>query len=423
MLKDLTIHHPLGDSPPKARLLYGIDVIEGLKLLDTASVQTICTSPPYWGLRDYGTGDEQLGLEETPEAYIERMVKVFREAKRVLRKDGTLWLNLGDSYAGNNRGGMKDAQTAQASVEKNKAAGNTLGQRHTGVYTGPLKAEGLKPKDMVGMPWRVAFALQADGWYLRAAAPWIKRNCMPESCKDRPTSAVEYIFLFSHPEGRARYFYDVQGARAPLAAASHMRLGQSSFSTQKGGEKDYGTSGTNANRSARQGVENLKARLDSGDATRQLRATDWFFLSLDAITAGQQVALHSEDEDPLAFVVNPKGYPGAHFATWPPELVEPMIKTSTSERGCCAKCGQPKVRGAGWEAPCDCEAGEARCVVLDPFSGSATTGMVALKQGRDYVGIDLNEDYLELATHRVLGIAAPKATENTESGVLDMFGG
>ena len=422
-MKDIVIPHPLGDNPPQARLLYGVDVIEGLRLLEQDSVQTVCTSPPYWGLRDYGGKAEQLGQEPTPDAYCEHMVNVFREIKRVLRPDGTVWLNLGDSYAGSNRGGMKNAQVAQASVEKYKAEGNTLGQRYTGIYTGPLKAEGLKPKDMVGIPWRVAFALQQDGWYLRSACPWIKRNCLPESCKDRPSSAVEYIFLLSHPDGKGRYYYDIEGARAALSKGSHLRLGQRTFDSQTGGDKDYGTTGTNANRSARKSVKNLKARLDSGDATRQLRATDWFFLSLDAITAGQQVALHSEDEDPLAFVVNPKGYPGAHFATWPPELVEPMIKTSTSERGCCAKCGQPKVRGAGWEAPCDCEAGEARCVVLDPFSGSATTGLAALQAGRDYIGIDLNEDYLELATHRVLGIAAPKATENTESGVLDMFGG
>jgi len=221
-LKDTVIHHPLGDKPPQARLIYGVDVVDGLRMLEDASIHTICTSPPYWGLRDYGTGDEQIGQEDTPEAFIEGLVNVFREAKRVLRSDGTLWLNLGDSYANDSKWG-----------------GTTGGKHRSDLHGQPVgrarRVTGLKPKDMVGMPWRVALALQEDGWYLRSAMPWVKRNCMPESCKDRPSSAVEYIFLFAHPESGGRYYYDIHGFRAPLAAGSHTRLNQASFATQTGG--------------------------------------------------------------------------------------------------------------------------------------------------------------------------------------------
>jgi DNA modification methylase len=404
--------------------------MEGLRLLPDASVHLVCTSPPYWGLRDY-QAEGQFGLEKTPGEYVEKLVSVFREIGRVLRSDGAVWLNLGDSYASQ-------------------------------------EMTGLKPKDLVGIPWRTAFALQADGWYLRSGCPWVRYNTMPESVSDRPSSALEYVFLLSHPNGGGRYFYDVEATRLALAASSVQRLNQRTFYEQKGGEKDYKTSGTNANRSARKTVENIKEQLEEGTSGRRRRNTDWFFDSVRNIAAGGQGLLADDLGDPTAFVINPRPYAGAHFATWPPDLVEPMIKAGSSEQGCCPTCGAPWERvlqsresedtgaavggypdrndgghreraptGSGggnllatrtvgtdqWQPSCSCTAPKpARCVVLDPFSGSATTGAVALELGRNYIGIDLNEDYLPLAEARLLGEAPPEqAKEDPDSIIIDLF--
>ena len=515
---------PVGDNGPAARLLYGVDVCAGLQLLGTGSTHVVVTSPPYYGLRDYGTGhweggdsscdhkqenrhqargatsiragkgyedsneaqrnenfrstcskcgaqriDLQVGLEETPDAYIARMVSVFREIKRVLRKDGTVWLNLGDSFAGSGRAG-----TNPEYQERHTTFGKTSPKEEHGKYGVPQPVPtGMKAKDMLGIPFRVAFALQADGWYMRSASPWIKRACMPESCTDRPSSQLEFIFLLAHPESKGSYYYDIQAARAPLASGSLSRVAQPNFAAQTGGEKDYGNDGgANANRSARKGVENLKAKIDGGNATRQRRASDWFFESLDGIlNGGGQGLLSNEEGDPLALVVNPTQYAGSHFACFPQKLVEPCILSSTSAHGCCPSCGAQWVRvtgeavqvegrgsgnvtrkvavlgersrtnthmgscvpwnptatpTAGWEPSCTCEGndGSARPLVLDPFSGSATAGLVAMQLGRDYVGTDLNIEYLPLAEARILGVEPPAATKETASGdgILDLFG-
>jgi DNA modification methylase len=182
----------------KIHILQG-DVLYGLRTLPDGCVQCCITSPPYYGLRNYGV-DGQIGLEETPGAFVAKMVEVFREVKRVLRDDGTLWLNLGDSYAGSNCG-SNDRREDGASISAN-------GNKYTGQKPG--LAIGYKAKDMMGMPWRVAFALQADGWYLRSDIIWSKPNPMPESVTDRPTKAHEYIFLLTKS---ARYFYDADAIR------------------------------------------------------------------------------------------------------------------------------------------------------------------------------------------------------------------
>lgn len=466
-----TVRSSIGDDPPSARLLYGTDVRSGLRSLREASVHVVVTSPPYWGLRSYlaagAEGKEsEIGGEETVEAFVENLVGVFREVARVLRKDGTVWLNLGDSYAGGGRAGKNPEYW-----QKHTSFGKADPVVKAGGFGLPSAIpEGLKAKDMVGVPWRVAFALQKDGWYLRAACPWVKRNVMPESCTDRPSAALEHVFLLAHPESGGHYYYDVHAARAPLAAGSHLRLNQPTFARQTGGEKDYGNEGgANANRSARKGVENLKSKLDAGDATRQRRASDWFYDSLRGILAGEQGLLANDEGDPLALVVNPKPYAGAHFAVFPERLVEPCLLSSTSAGGCCPSCGAQwarvvekaavgRVRGdqgglgtqdgreshgldevdraewaegvvtrtTGWEPGCACgETSAARPVVMDIFSGSATTGMVALQNGRDYVGLDLNPEYLPLAEARLRGTAPPSVdTAGVDEGsALDLFGG
>lgn len=385
-LIEKSIYPPLGDNNPIARLIYGVDVREGLRSLDSGSVHCVVTSPPYWGLRSYlPDGDSgkasEIGAERTPEDFITHLVEVFRELKRVLRTDGTVWLNLGGSYAGGGRAGNNpDYQKRHKSFGKLDYI-----SVQGGVGLPSAIPEGMKAKDMVGEPHRVAFALQADGWFLRAACPWIKRNCLPESCTDRPSSVVEYVFLLAHPESKGRYFYDMHGVRKPMSSAS---------------------------------------------GTRQLRTTDWFFDSLRGILNGEQGLLMGDEGDPLAFVVNPKPYMGAHFACFPESLVEPCIRLGTSAGGVCLECGAPRIRqqkdlSVDWMPTCTCKTLDVRPpVVLDPFSGSATTGLVANRCGCFYIGIDLNASYLALAESRLLYASPPAMHQQDmdEGSALSLFG-
>ncbi len=358
--------------------------LEKLKELSDGSVQCCVTSPPYWGLRNYQMS-EQLGLEETPEEYVENMVQVFREVKRVLRDDGTLWLNLGDSYAMNSiRGGTK------------KFSGNVGSHSH---YEQSIKKgkrripDGLKRKDLVGIPWRVAFALQADGWYLRQDIIWHKPNPMPESVTDRCTKAHEYIFLLSKNK---KYYYD------------HEAIKEKSFGKWNS-SKGFNKSGQSA-----RNIENRIGNREDKEQSKRNKRSVW--------------------------TVTTKPFKGAHFATFPPDLIEPCILAGTSDKGCCADCGTPykriiekdrvatrtgedtKTEGlpdsvignrdplrhvtstqtVGWEKNCNCTTTEIDpCVVLDPFAGSGTTLAVALKRGRQGVGIELNPDYAKLAEKRI----------------------
>ena len=323
---------------PRNTCLVG-DAAEQLATLPAGCVQMCATSPPYWGLRDYGEPD-QLGLEETPEAYVERLVSIFREVRRVLRDDGVLWLNLGDSYNGSGgaggdyeAGGIRDGQPK---------------------YPG-RKSDTLKPKDLCGIPWRVALALQRDGWWLRADIIWAKPNPMPESVTDRPTSAHEYVFLLSKS---ARYFYDADAIKEASGSNSH------------GGGKDHPGR-----------YQHASGRNDGNPAMGILTATR---------------------NRRSVWTVATAPYGGAHFACWPPKLVAPMIQAGSSERGACADCGAPWRReGDAWQKPCDCATTERLpCVVLDPFMGSGTTGQVAQDLGRDWIGCELNPDYLKLQAKR-----------------------
>ncbi len=318
------------------RILIG-DCRDVLRSLPEGSVDCCVTSPPYWGLRDYGV-DGQLGNERTYLEYVAHMVEVFREVRRVLRDDGTLWLNLGDCYA-------TDTKWGGSSGEKNGDQGG--GARRERKLT-----TGLKPKDLVGIPWRVAFALQDDGWYLRSDIIWHKPNPMPESVRDRPTKAHEYLFLLSKSE---RYYYDAEAAaekstnRAPGNVEPHKYA------------KQY-ESGHGEHRTAA-GLE----RIREAKETRN-RRTVW--------TVGSQP------------------YSGAHFATFPPKLIEPCILAG-------------------------CPAGGT---VLDCFGGSGTTGLVAEAHGRDWLLCELNPKYAELAERRVRNLPPPADGPEEDPRQASLFG-
>ena len=303
----------------QVELIYGVDVIEGLKQLQSESVHCVVTSPPYWGLRSYGV-DGQLGLEKTPEEFVLKMVEVFREVKRVLRKDGTLWLNLGDSYAGSGKGptgvsGIGDQKKRQGFDSPKVVIPN-----------------GLKQKDLVGIPWRVALALQSDGWYLRSDIIWSKPNPMPESVTDRPTKAHEYIFLLTKS---AKYFYDAEAIKEEGNSSEYDKH------ERKSGRMD--------------GTKYLK------DGKGQTKTGDSF---------GIGTAFRNKR---TVWEITTQSYSGSHFATFPEAIPEICIKAGCPQLG----------------------------VVLDPFSGSGTTGEVAVKLGRNYIGIDLNKKYEALAKKRI----------------------
>ena len=377
-IEPITIIAPKGDNPSESKLYYGHDCREILRQLPDQSVHMIATSPPYWGLRDYGNdpslwgggadcdhqwedqGSErgsksalcstcgawlgQLGLEPNPYMFIDHLVEIFREAKRVLRDDGTLWVNLGDSYA--NPGIQKSALSSTGGF-----TGKRVRDGKKGTMNSVLRAipEGIKYKDLIGVPWRVAFALQADGWYLRADIIWAKGNPMPESVTDRPTKAHEYVFLMTKNE---KYFYDIDAIKEPLT-----------YPTAK---ETYGSKHQHAqnNQYSHSGRDYDGSKLGG----RNKRSV---------------------------WNVNTKPYKGAHFATWPEDLVKPMVLAGCPEGG----------------------------VVLDPFSGSATTGKVANDLGRNYIGIDRNPNYVDLAKHRLLGLPAPTEDHaNDSNAVLDLFG-
>ncbi len=378
--------------------------------LPDGSVQCIVTSPPYWSLRKYA-GEQsvdwpavdyapmpglpalhvdamrcELGLEPTPEAYIGHMVLVMREMRRVLRDDGTCFVNLGDSYA-NNGGGALAWSTPTEQVKKRVSSPDL-----------PAKgiSSGLKAKDLCGIPWRFAFAAQADGWWLRSDIIGAKVAPMPESVTDRPTRAHEYIFLLTKS---ARYFYDAEAVK------------EQSVSDHSAGNKSRVVKGREWNNG-----DYRPAQWDDIGGTRNLRSVwEW----------------------------RPQPFPGAHFAVWPESIPEKCILAGTSARGACPTCGAPWQRvvertamvidhsnnhppelrtrtsgtmiqpptseTVGWQPTCTCfgefadSAIPQPCVVLDPFSGSGTTGVVALRLGRAYVGVDISEEYLHGVTAERMG--------------------
>jgi DNA modification methylase len=275
------------------------DSLEVLKTLPAAFVHCCVTSPPYWGLRSYLPSDapekaDELGGEETPEAYVERLVAVFREVRRVLRDDGTAWLNLGDAYAAGGTGGYTAASTLAGFSNA-----NTKGRQMAAVGSTRRAPSTMKPKDLIGLPWMAAFALRADGWYLRADVIWAKDSCMPESVRDRPTRSHEHVFLLSK---RPRYFYDSEAVREKAIHAGRV------VKASGNGAKNAGLAGVNE--------------------------TAVGFTKHDTVVGEGR---NMRD----VWRINPRPYPEAHYAVFPPELVYPCVKAGTSERGVCGECGAP----------------------------------------------------------------------------------
>lgn len=374
------------------------DVLERLREMPDGLVQCCITSPPYYGLRDYGTGsweggdpecehsvgdqvpdgmapgaivagvrpgvdasccrrcgaqriDQQIGLEASPEFYVERLVEVFREVKRVLRDDGTLWLNLGDSYAGSwgaQSRGAHDNGTSTIDGSETRAGSPLSGRQITaapsGSRIGTIRAAGCKPKDLYGIPWMVAFALRADGWYLRSEIIWAKPNPMPESVTDRPTKAHEQVFLLSKSP---RYYYDADAIREAHVTADDARN--------------------------REDFEPRRLEADPSIINGGARRT----------TRGASTWPEGARNKRSVWTVATAPYPEAHFATFPPKLIEPMVLAGSAGGG----------------------------LVLDPFAGSGTTLQVAVERGRNGLGVELNPEYVALARRRLEGVTAPLFTD------------
>lgn len=362
------------------------DCVAMLKTLPPLSVQCCVTSPPYYNLRDYGI-EGQIGLEQTPEEYVAKLVAVFREVKRVLRDDGTLWLNLGDSYAGSGKGRNSDGSHQEGGKQ-----GTSRGTIEGKLFRSAVPTL-CKPKDLIGIPWMVAFALRADGWYLRQDIIWHKPNPMPESCTDRCTRSHEYIFLLTK---NARYYFDSYAIEEP---AKWERWGNQTESKQHPGTAKHLGGKSIADLPVR-GMKNKRS----------------------------------------VWTIPTHSYKGAHFATFPPSLASFCSLAGTSEKGACSTCGAPLTRiikreriirerpndfvkrvgesgtgnscpnsvagvavsTVGWNPTCACEGNNfVPCVVLDPFCGSGTVGEVAAATGRDFIGCELNPAYVELAKQRI----------------------
>lgn len=300
------------------------DCMASLATLPDCSVNCCVTSPPYYGLRDYGNAG-QIGLEESPDAYVAKLVAVFREVRRALTDDGTLWLNIGDSYARN------PAKGQHKPVDSGKQA--YIYDPGNGRASSTFIGDGLKEKDLIGIPWMLAFALRADGWYLRQDIVWHKPNPMPESVRDRCTKAHEYVFLLSKSD---RYFYDHEAVKEPVL---HPKITHKS--NKKSVEQNAAFFGNAPSNLGRCGT--------SENGMRNKRSV---------------------------WTVAPKPYSGAHFAVYPPELIEPCILAGCPEGG----------------------------VVLDPFGGSGTTAGVALKHGRNAILCELNANYAALMPARIESI-------------------
>jgi DNA modification methylase len=306
------------------RILQG-DCRDVLKTLPDESVHCVVTSPPYWGLRDYGVSG-QIGLEDSPQAFVSELVAVFNEARRVLRDDGTVWLNLGDSYASIGTGKQGNGQMATRSVASARIA--------------PIPA-GVLPKNLIGIPWRVAFALQMEGWYLRQDIIWHKPNPMPESVTDRCTKAHEYIFLLAKSE---RYYYDASAISEPNAEPTGSGGWQSA--ARKGDYDRY------------QGQYSSKKTEGASGGSK--------------VSQGLRVTGEGRNKRSV-WTVTTKPFDEAHFATFPPDLIEPCILAGCPEGG----------------------------TVLDPFGGAGTTGLVADRHKRDAILIELNPEYAEMARRRI----------------------
>lgn len=334
--------------------IYQGDAADVLSGWPDGIIQTVVTSPPYWGLRDYKMNG-QLGVESTPGTYVAKLVEVFRQVRRVLKDDGTVWLNLGDSYSGSAKGADK----------KNGSTSGYKQQTNSGSINVPVqnwKIVGLKNKDLVGIPWRVAFALQADGWFLRSDIIWSKPNPMPESVTDRPTKSHEYIFLLSKSE---RYFYDADAIKEPAIYFDDDRKGRADpkHKSMPTGERN-GIRPVYKDARSYDGKHTDKQR---GHGRRHAGFNDRW----DHMEKNQQCSSMRNKRSVWTIATRP--FAEAHFATFPEVLVAPCVQAGSREGD----------------------------VVLDPFMGSGTTALVARRNGRRFLGIELNPEYIEIAERRI----------------------
>ncbi|WP_425155503.1 DNA-methyltransferase [Candidatus Palauibacter sp.] len=411
---------PVSGSSNTVRILVG-DALSALTGLPDESVHCVVTSPPYWGLRDYGV-EGTIGLEPTFGEHLDALVRVFGEVRRVLRRDGTLWLNYGDAYAGS----WGAQSRGNPLVETSALWGGSVHAAPKGTQTGSTKRTGLKPKDLIMMPARIALALQADGWWLRSEIVWHKPNPMPESVRDRPTSAHEKIFLLTKS---ARYFYDAEAVRTPPTERNGIRPRQSQ------------PTGWATSESYRQAMPGRPAEPRTPDKQRgHGRRHAGFNDRWDGMPKQEQQAVGANLRNVWPIATHP--FPGAHFATFPPKLVEPCIGAGSSVRGCCRECGAPWARmlrvhdpegrlggswhdndpaprlargrrncpsgmrmptrgTVGWQPTCEHDADPVPCTVLDPFGGAGTVGLVANRLGRDAILIELNPEYAEMSRDRI----------------------
>ena len=376
-------------------------------------------------MRDYGN-DKQIGLEKTPAAYVSELVEVFRGVRRALHPSGVLWLNLGDSYTSGNETGRKDNGRLERDQHK---WGQPMRDQKPRSDRRTSISYGLPSKNLIGIPWRVAFALQEDGWYLRQWLPWVKRNPMPESAEDRPSTACETVFLLSKS---ADYYFDMEAGKRPAAEMNSQRKTGRYNTADRYGAGNGGNSG----------LDDLALRMRSGEHdTRNFRSADLWFDSVGLLIADGQL---------LGLDVSSQPYKSAHFAVMPEKLVAPLIRTGSSERGVCPACGAPRVRviekdrrptrpgedtkvfggvngrmrvsrdpnhavvgnrdperhvtstrTVGWEPGCDCGKDPIPALVIDPFAGAGTVPAVAFTLGRRAAGCDLNPEYVEMSRKRV----------------------
>ncbi len=316
--------------------------LDVLKTLPDNYFHSIVTSPPYWQLRDYFC-EGQLGMEETPEEFVKSLVAIMSEAKRVLRPDGVMWMVIGDTYSTPKKGNTQD--NVNSKLRRDKLHEQGIDKK---------MQKGMKKKNLLGIPWKVAFGLQDDGWILRCDTIWEKNNCMPDGAKDRPTRSHEYVFMFTKEE---KYFYD--------NIAIQERAKTSNVSRRKFGAKDQ--KGT---------FRQDQDRYFEDNGMRNKRSV-W---SIPVASSG-----------------------GKHFGVFPVKLIEPCILSSASIHGCCSQCGNAlkNTKDGKIVSTCECKADTTNCRVLDPFSGTATTGVVCLGNDIDYTGIELNEEYIKVSKERL----------------------
>lgn len=342
------------------------DCRDVLRTLPEESVHCVVTSPPYWGLRDYGVPG--IGLEETMQEHVQQIVGVFEEVRRVLRPDGTLWLNYGDAYAGSwgaqGRGDKRSEMETGGRIDRSPLSSAQIDNHPKRRQTGSLiRTGGCKAKDLMGLPWRIAFALQAAGWWLRQDIIWSKPNPMPESVTDRCTKAHEYLFLLSKSE---RYYFDQSAIAEPLAEASVGRLAQN-VDAQAGSSRAHTGGKTN-------GAMKAVARAKDSEASARSVGSRPHNLSKFEAENDRTYATRNKRS---VWEVATQPFKEAHFATFPPALIEPCIKAG------CPKGG----------------------TVLDPFGGAGTTGLVADRLQRNAILIELNPEYAAMARRRIDGDA------------------